>query len=134
MVAGHLKRGRSGEEMARLFLLDQGYKIVETNWRCRSGELDIICQKEGLLVFVEVKTKYDSRFGLPGEALTLKKQRRLAKAALAYLSARKMWSCPCRFDLVAICVNKKNCELEHVPNVFEFPKPLGSRHSYWQPW
>ncbi len=134
MVARHLKRGQSGEQMARVFLQEQGYKIIETNWRCKSGELDIICRKEGLLVFVEVKTKHDTKFGLPGEALTSKKQRRLAKTALVYLSVKNMWHVPCRFDLVAICVNEQTCEMEHVPDVFEFPKSMGCRHSYWQPW
>jgi putative endonuclease len=134
MVAGHLKRGQSGEEMARVFLRDQGYEILETNWRHHSGELDIICHKDDVLIFVEVKTKHDVRFGLPGEALTLKKQRRLIKTALAYLSAKKLWHIPCRFDLVAVCVNEKTCQLEHVPDAFEFPQSLGRRHSYWQPW
>jgi putative endonuclease len=120
--------------MAQSFLRCQGYDILDSNWRSRGGELDIVCAKKDLIVFVEVKTRTDVRYGLPGEALTEKKQRRLLHAASAYLSKNKLWERSCRIDLISVRWQELECQIEHVHNVIEFSPAVGGRHSHWQPW
>lgn len=134
MSARHLKRGQNGEEKARKYLRAQGLVILETNWWHRKGELDIICLDNEYIVFVEVKTRSKKGKELPGEALTLNKRKRLARAASAYLTQKKLWQRPCRFDLIAVTLDNQGCEVEHYSDVFEFPQVMGSSYSTWQPW
>ncbi len=134
MVARHLKKGRAGEEIARAFLLGHGYEILDANWRSRHGELDLVCSKRGLVVFVEVKTRQDSTRELPGEALTPKKRQRLVKTAGAYLSKNKLWGRRCRIDLVSVTLDTHQCQLEHLENVVEYTEASGGGNTYWQPW
>jgi putative endonuclease len=120
--------------MARAFLHCRGLDILETNWRSRSGELDIICRDGQTLVFVEVKTRSENDRGLPGEALTGAKRKRLIKAASRYLTVEDCWDKPCRFDLVAVQLQKDSCVIEHQINVIEISDALGCGHTHWQPW
>jgi putative endonuclease len=134
MVARHLKRGRVGEDIARAFLLEHGYEVLDANWRSRHGELDLICSKKGLVVFVEVKTRQKNARELPGEALTPKKRQRLVKAAGAYLTKNRLWERRCRIDLVSITLDTHHCQLEHVENAVEYSEAPGGGHTHWQPW
>lgn len=134
MAAGHLKLGQEGEEIARDYLVRQGYVILERNWRCRMGELDIICSKGDMIVFVEVKTRVENSLGLPGEAMTAEKGEKLWKAAAQYLSKNQLWEQPCRFDLITATKGKDSFVLEHITNVVEPPPTLGRRNTSWQPW
>ena len=134
MVARHLKKGRTGEEIARAFLLGHGYVILDANWRSRHGELDLVCSKNELVVVGEVKARQDTTRELPGEALTPKKRQRLVKAASAYLSKNKLWDRRCRIDLVSVTLNTHHCQLEHLENVVEYTEASGGGNTYWQPW
>ena len=134
MSARHLKNGREGEKAAREYLSSQGLLVLETNWRHRKGELDIVCTQGDCIVFVEVKTRTRGSKELPGEALTWNKRKRLVRAASAYLSQKKLWQHPCRFDLVAVILERNSPTVEHYPDVFEFPQTMGGSYSAWQPW
>jgi putative endonuclease len=134
MSARHLRNGRDGENEAREYLEGQGLIVLETNWRHRKGELDLVCSEDEYIVFVEVKTRAKGSKELPGEALTWNKRRRLARAASAYLTVKKLWQRPCRFDLVAVTLDGQSRKVEHYPDVFEFPQTMGGSHSSWQPW
>ena len=137
MPAGHLELGRTGEKIAAKYLKNQGYKILERNWRGKRGELDMVCSLKDTIVFVEVKTRREHSLASPHDALTGQKKGRLVKAASEYLSKRKYWDRPCRFDLIAVTtpVNEKNKHsLEHVENAFEFPEAAGQGRGAWQPW
>lgn len=129
-----MKRGAAGEELAQCFLRCRGLKILERNWRSRGGELDIVCAEGRTLVFVEVKTRHDSQRGVPGEALTPAKRKRLLVAAGRYLTARGLWDRPCRFDLVAVHLRRESCVIEHQTDVIDASDSLGGGHAYWQPW
>jgi len=120
--------------MARAFLTCQGFEVIETNWRSRFGELDIICRDGPDVVFVEVKTRRETDRGLPGEALTGVKQKRLVRAASRYLTKNSLWDRPCRFDLVAVYLHKDSCVIEHQAHVFDLSEALGGGYAYWQPW
>jgi len=130
----HLKVGKLGERLAKLFLESLGYKILTTNWRFRFGEIDIVCEKEDILVFVEVKTRRNSRFGRPEEYFDKKKQKRLLKAISKYLSQNKLWDRSCRVDVISINLEPTKWHIEHFKNVFEVSKAMDSSHTYWQPW
>lgn len=79
-----------------------GYKILERNYRCRSGEIDLVCRDGSDLVFVEVKCRRSSSCGSPLEAVTPRKQKRITQTALHYIKERRCERCPVRFDVVAI--------------------------------
>lgn len=94
--------GAAGEALAARELARRGYRVLDRNWHCRYGELDIIAEDGGELVFVEVKTRRGGALGLPEEAVTPAKRRRLLTAAQEYLMEREMAERPYRFDVVAI--------------------------------
>ncbi|MFA5843607.1 MAG: YraN family protein [Coriobacteriia bacterium] len=94
--------GKRGEDAATAFLERIGYRILERNWRCPLGELDVIAQDGATLVVVEVKTRRTLRTGLPEEAVSATKQRRLARLAQAYLSNMPTAPEGVRFDVVSI--------------------------------
>lgn len=90
------------EGVAVRYLQDQGYVIIETNYRCRVGEIDIIAWQDQVLCFVEVKYRAALHSGYPQEAVNGKKQKRIWKVASWYLSRYRIPPL-CRFDVVAIC-------------------------------
>lgn len=95
-------RGQRAEDRAAEFLRRRGYEIVERNWRSDLGELDLIALEGGDLVFVEVRSRADASSGGPEETVGRTKQRRLERAAGAYLAERAPTFNTCRFDVVAI--------------------------------
>lgn len=97
-------RGQAAEELAAQYLLSEGYKIVERNWRCRSGELDIIALKDGVLVIVEVRSRRSrsSAFGTPAESMTPRKIRQVRDTAAVYMLQQGTSTASVRFDLIGI--------------------------------
>ncbi|RLC92632.1 MAG: YraN family protein [Chloroflexi bacterium] len=94
--------GALGEKKAAEYLKKKGYRIRETNFRCREGEIDIIAQDKDYLVFVEVRTRTGSDFGTPEESVTAAKKDKLVSLALAYLQTHHNVPALWRFDVVAI--------------------------------
>ena len=133
-IARHLERGMRGEVAAVSFLLDHQYKIMERNWRAKAGEIDIICSKDNLVIFAEVKTRSINSRTLPGEALTKKKQARLVRTASLYLSDKRLWHLQTRFDLLSVFARQNSFQVEHYTNVIEISHTMGSCHASWQPW
>ena len=97
--------GRKGEQMAEQALRERGYRIVEHNFRCRYGEIDLIAEEQNDLVFVEVKTRRGTAFGRPEEAVTRAKRRKLAEVASYYLDMHNASERSWRIDVVAIDFN-----------------------------
>ena len=91
-----------GEELARRALKKRGYRILASRERSRLGEIDIVARDGPALVFVEVKTRRGDRFGKPVEAVDRRKQKRLVRLALAYISRRGMSDARIRFDIVGV--------------------------------
>lgn len=100
--------GDFGEKLALKYLRKRGYRIRETNFRCREGEIDIIAQDKDYLVFVEVRTRRGSDFGTPEESLTMAKKERLISLALAYLQTNRNLPPLWRLDVVAIELDQDN--------------------------
>jgi putative endonuclease len=99
--------GEMGEGWAREHLERIGYRVRETNFRCREGEIDIIADHKGCLVFVEVRTKTGSAFGTPEESVTAAKQEKLVSVAMSYLQTHDGLPSEWRIDVVAIEVSPK---------------------------
>lgn len=96
--------GSEGEAGALRLLQRHDYRIVERNFRCPLGEIDLIAEEAGTVVFVEVKARAATDFGTPFEAISPHKQRRLARLATWYLARRRWLDRPCRFDAVSVMV------------------------------
>ena len=113
--------GKLGEEAARKFLKKRGYRIRETGFRCRHGEIDIITQKKDCLVFVEVRTKSNLEFGTPEESITQVKKERLIASALTYTTTHENLPPLWRIDVIAIELNDKGKveRIEHIENAIE---------------
>lgn len=95
------KTGSEYEHKAGEYLKEQGYEILEYNFRCRTGEIDIIARDGEYLVFCEVKYRSDPRSGHPAEAVDRKKQQAISKCALYYLARHGLTEEACRFDVVS---------------------------------
>ncbi len=134
MAARHLITGLAGEDLAAAFLQEKGLRVVERNVRCVGGELDLVCEDRGSLVFVEVKTRSGHVRGEPGEAVGPAKRKRLIRAASQYLSRTKAWSRPCRFDLVAVLFLDGETLVEHWEDIIDVRDGLDRGHAPWQPW
>ena len=96
--------GKKGEDAAAQFLMRKYYDILDRNWVCSAGEVDIVAEDEEALVFVEVKTRSSCAKGLPEEAVTLAKRRRYEKIAALYLRDHSVESKAVRFDVISILV------------------------------
>jgi len=113
--------GKLGEKVARKFLKKRGYRIRETGFRCRHGEIDIVAQKKDWLVFVEVRTKSNLDFGTPEESITAAKKKKLVTLALTYTSTHQDLPPLWRIDVVAIELDDKGKprRIELIENAIE---------------
>lgn len=110
--------GKWGETVAASYLKRNGYEILEQNFSCRLGELDLIAQKEKVICFVEVKTRRNINFGQPCEAVTKKKQNHIHKTIQYYLMKKNSVNSDLRIDIIEILVLKNRVYLRHIPNAF----------------
>lgn len=94
--------GEYGERLARAYLIREGFRIIENNYRFHHGEIDIVAEEGEVLAFCEVKTRRGDTYGAPEEALTFAKQRQIKRIALAYLTVHGCHDRICRFDVIAI--------------------------------
>jgi putative endonuclease len=113
-----LFRGRRGEAQARAFLEKKGYAFVCANYRTKMGELDLVMRKGDCVVFVEVKKRSRSDYGLPQEFVTAAKQLKVVKTALLYIKLKRLVGLNFRFDVVAIGEDDR---IEHIENAFTAP-------------
>jgi putative endonuclease len=113
--------GKLGEKAAQKFLKKRGYRVRETGFRCRHGEIDIIAQKKDCLVFVEVRTKSNLEFGTPEESITQAKKEKLIASALTYTTTHQKLPSLWRIDVVAIELDNKGKakRIELIENAIE---------------
>jgi putative endonuclease len=115
--------GKKGEEKALRFLKKRGYHIIEQNYVCKMGEMDLIAKEKDTLVFIEVKTRTSMDFGPPQLAVTSWKQRQLSKVALHFLNDKKIEDVKARFDVVAILLGPTGEEIELIKDAFDLRWP-----------
>ena len=112
--------GVRGEEIAVAFLKGQKFVIVERNFRCKGGEVDIVAREGKTLVFVEVKARRNEAYGPPQLAVTPFKQRQISKSALTWLAKHRLQEASARFDVIAILLRDHEVpQIEHIRNAFE---------------
>lgn len=110
--------GDYGEQVACEHLSRCGYEVLDRNWRCAAGELDVVARKDGVLVFCEVKTRRSTRFGSPAEAVTWSKAARLRRLAVAWLRAHGQRAHQIRIDVVSVLVPASGpVRVEHLQGV-----------------
>lgn len=120
MTKARQQVGQMGEEAASKYLKEQGYNIVETNYRCKLGEIDIIARDGDMVVIVEVRTKTGLAFGRPEESINQEKARKLYRLALQYIQSNYHRDIPSRIDLVAVMLEKSSGqvkEVKHIKNI-----------------
>jgi putative endonuclease len=118
--------GRAGEDIAVRYLEERGFRVMDRNYRFERSEVDLVCflpapryVDGGELVFVEVKTRRGTGFGLPEEAVGREKRRHLVKAARAWLYERRMEGSPCRFDVISVLLKVgAEPEVSHIEHAF----------------
>lgn len=112
--------GGEGETIAVAYLERLRYRIIERNFRCKGGEVDIVARDGKTLVFVEVKTRKNAAYGPPQLAVTPFKQRQISKAALTWLAKNRRLDEGARFDVVAITLDSSGSpRIEHITNAFD---------------
>lgn len=114
-----ISAGKHGEDLAVKFLQKAGYIILKKNFRASIGEVDIIAEDDGTLVFIEVKSRTSLRYGSPKEAITEQKKRQISKAALVFMNRNKLFGHRARFDVVAIQMVEGRPQFELVKNAFD---------------
>ncbi|RNC72790.1 MAG: YraN family protein [Desulfuromonadales bacterium] len=113
------KLGQEGENLAADYLGRLRYRVLERNFRCKGGEVDIVARDGKTLVFIEVKTRNNAAYGPPQLAVTPFKQHQISKAALTWLAKKQQLDAPARFDVIAITLNGQSPSIEHIINAFE---------------
>jgi putative endonuclease len=110
--------GRRGEELAAQYLVDAGYTVIDRNWRCARGEIDLVARDGNDTVFVEVKTRSSTAFGHPFEAITARKLARLRRLALAWREAQPYRRGTIRVDAIAVIASAGQApSIEHLRGV-----------------
>ncbi len=110
--------GRYGEALAESSLKEKGYSILQKNFRCKEGEIDIIARDGDTLVFCEVKARRSKAFGSALEGITPQKIKKIKKAAQVFLLRNGITDSDCRFDVVTIDEDGEKREIEVIPNAF----------------
>jgi len=110
--------GKSGENIAQEYLEKKGYNVIDRNYRTKYGEIDLIVKKDGILIFVEVRSKTGEQFGTPEDTINRIKVRKIQRNAIAY-AARKKWQGQYKIDAICIILNQDNSvkRLDHYENI-----------------
>ena len=111
----NIKQGEKYERLAGDFYVQEGFDVLEFNWRAGKKEIDLIVQKENLIVFVEVKSSNSQKFGHPSERVDKKKIQNLSDAANQFIIDHNIQNCDLRFDVVTFV----DGQMEYYPNAFE---------------
>lgn len=111
--------GKIGEDFATEYLLSEGYSILQRNYTCRWGELDIIAQKQGKIFFFEVKTRKGTYLGKPHEAVHMQKLRHLQRTIQFYLLQHNLFKEKLQLDVISVILQKDNCveDFKHYENI-----------------
>lgn len=111
------KFGIIGEKIAQGFLINNGYRIIDTNFYTRKGEIDIVAQKDKIIVFVEVKTRTNLDYGTPAMAVNSTKKKHLMSAAKVFLHLNRLYGYNVRFDVVEVLIKDGKCRINHIQGI-----------------
>lgn len=116
---GNIEKGRFGEKLAKDYLILNGYKIVETNYKNKIGEIDIIALDGEILSFIEVKSRSSNAYGYPYEAVNLKKQKKIINISMVYIKQKKLSNIQLRYDIIEVYLTNPD-KINHIKNAFCF--------------
>ena len=119
MQKNKYREGLRGQHEAKEFLQNTGYEILAENYRVKTGEIDLIALSGNYLVFIEVKFRTGTKYGLPREAVSFGKQKKIAKTAMHYISVRQIEEKDFRFDVVEVIRQNGRMLINHIENAFE---------------
>ena len=109
--------GKYGEDLAIKYLAQNNYKIIERNFSCKQGEIDIICTNGEYIIFIEVKTRSNLLYGRPVDAVNQEKQKHMYKAARYYLYLHSMEEYFIRFDVIEVYISKNKYKINHIRQI-----------------
>lgn len=109
--------GKSGEDIAVEYLIKKGYKVIERNFYCKTGEIDIIALNNEYLVFVEVKTRSSTEYGVPSEAVTKRKLEHIYRTAKYYVYTRNLQDEFIRFDVIEVYFKNSQYKVNHIKQI-----------------
>ncbi|UPK46205.1 YraN family protein [Paenibacillus pabuli] len=115
------QKGRLGEEAACEWLREHNYRILKRNWRCRSGEIDIVASHEGMIIFIEVRSRSGTaQYGTPQESVDIRKMQQVRATASVYLQMTGETNHQIRFDVIAVMLDKagETVSVDHIINAF----------------
>jgi putative endonuclease len=113
--------GALGEGISESYLKNLGYKILDKNFRCKCGEIDLIAVNKGYICFIEVKTRYGINFGMPSESVNSSKQHKIYKTAQIYIMKKNIFDFNFRFDVMEVILNNSNNDflVNHIEDAFQ---------------
>lgn len=109
--------GKFGEDEAAKYIENKGYKILDRNFYCKRGEIDIVALDKEEIVFIEIKSRTNKEYGLPSEAVTKKKIEHILKTAEYYLYIRNLYNEPVRIDVIEIFIQNHEIKINHLKQV-----------------
>ncbi len=112
-----IQLGKEGEELAAAHLKKQGYAILKMNYRYGRSEIDIVAKQGEIIVFVEVKTRLSTQYGLPEESVSTSKIKQIAYGAEGYLVENNL-NLECRYDIISVVMKNGRFELTHLEDAF----------------
>ena len=118
MTRSQYEKGMVGQQAAEAYLLNKGYRILARNFRVPTGEIDLIAEDVDYIVFIEVKSRNGSKYGLPREAVTPRKQARIIETALHYIAQHELTGQDFRFDVVEVLFENHEGRITHIENAF----------------
>ncbi|MFZ5352584.1 MAG: YraN family protein [Bacillota bacterium] len=119
--------GSDGEDIACKYLFSKGYRVLQRNFTCKIGEIDIVAAERDTLVFIEVKTRTSEKYGKPCEAVSASKQKKIVKTALWYMTQFKMFDYMSRFDVIELLMDDegKSYIVNHIKDAFQYSGKYG---------
>ena len=113
--------GAYGEDISESYLRNLGYSILHKNFRCKSGEIDLIASNKNYICFIEVKTRYGKNFGIPAESVFYSKQHKIFKTAQMYIYMKNIMNTNFRFDVIEVILNAENNNyiVNHIEDAFQ---------------
>lgn len=111
--------GKMGEDLAQQYIQELGMKIIKRNFYCKFGEIDIIAKDQNELVFIEVKTRTNNKYGKPVDAVNFTKQKHLYYSIEYYLYSQKIKNTKIRIDVIEIYINSGKESINHIKNIYK---------------
>lgn len=116
-MVSNIVKGKSGEMIVKDYLVSKGYSILQTNYRNKIGEIDIIAKDRDIIVFIEVKSRTNTSYGYAFEAVDLRKQRKIINTSLVYIKFNNYKDIQLRYDIIEVYF-QKDIKINHLVNAF----------------